>query len=62
MAKKTPQEILDMLHVNGVGLDQPTYISPNGGSLEELQQELVEVYQLIATIVESLKDNVWEKQ
>ena len=62
MAKKTPQEILDMLHVNGVGLDQPTYISPNGGSLKWIQEEIQAVYQLLFDIIDSLDPKVWLKE
>ena len=39
----------------------PKFISPNGGSLEELQKELLEIYKLMANIIDSLKENVWEK-
>ncbi len=62
MAKLTPQEILDKLSINGVGLDQPTYISPNGGSLKWIQEEIQAVYALLFDIIDSLDPKVWTKK
>lgn len=62
MAKLTPQEILDKLHINGVELDNPIYISPNGGSLKKIQEEIQAVYKLILDMIESLDPKVWIKK
>ncbi len=63
MAQKTRHEIEIDINALRQHIEDsiPQFISPNGGSLEEVQRELVEIYQLILLIVESLKDNVWEK-
>lgn len=63
MAQKTRHEIeIDINNLRQHIEDSiPKFISPNGGSLEEVQRELVEIYQLILLVVESLKDSVWEK-
>ena len=40
----------------------PSFISPNGGSLEELQKEIQAVYRLILNIIDSLDPKVWVKK
>ena len=40
----------------------PKFISPNGGSLEELQKKLLEIYGLLSLIINSLKSSAWDKQ
>ena len=62
MVKLTLTEIYEKLHINGVGLDNETYISPNGGSLKWLQEEIQAVYGLLFDIIESLDPKVWIKK
>ncbi len=64
MVQKTKIEtgnILEELRAN-VEESIPKFISPNGGSLEEIQEEHLKIYQAILDLAESLDEKAFIKK
>ena len=61
MVKKTKAELqaeienLKQVLENSI----PKFVSPNGGSLEEIQQEHAAIYQLLLDLIDSLGNKAW---